>query len=67
MVTFFHMSTTVGWQLVMYQAIASKGPNVEPVPQNSPLWAYFFIFFMVVGSFFILNLFVGIVINTFNK
>lgn len=32
MITFFHMSTTVGWQLVMYQAISSRGPNLEPDP-----------------------------------
>lgn len=65
--TFFHMSTTVGWQVVMYQAISAAGIDKEPVKGRNPVWAYFFICFMIVGSFFILNLFVGIVINTFNR
>lgn len=61
------MSTTVGWANVMYQAIAATNPDFEPEKGRNPAWAYFFIGFMVVGSFFILNLFVGIVINTFNR
>jgi ABC-type glycerol-3-phosphate transport system permease component len=67
MITFFHMSTTVGWALVMYQAVSQRGIDMEPSDHNQPLWSYFFICFMVIGSFFILNLFVGIVINTFNR
>jgi hypothetical protein len=30
-------------------------------------WVLFFIAFMVVGSFFLLNLFVGVVISSFNR
>ncbi len=30
-------------------------------------WIFFFIFFTIVGSFFFLNLFVGVVISTFNS
>lgn len=51
----------------MYQAIAAAGIDKEPEKGRNPGWAYFFICFMIVGSFFILNLFVGIVINTFNR
>ena len=32
-----------------------------------PHWVIFFIGFMVVGSFFLLNLFVGVVISSFNR
>jgi hypothetical protein len=61
------MSTTVGWAIVMYKAISTNGIDMEPIKANRPSWSFFFIAFMVVGSFFILNLFVGIVINTFNR
>lgn len=30
-------------------------------------WILFFVMFMIVGSMFILNLFVGVVISTFNN
>lgn len=33
----------------------------------SHFWIFFFIFFTIVGSFFFLNLFVGVVISTFNS
>ena len=34
---------------------------------NKPYWAFFFIAFIIVGAFFLLNLFVGVVISTFNR
>jgi hypothetical protein len=34
---------------------------------SQPYAVFFFILFMIVGSLFILNMFVGIVINVFNK
>ena len=33
----------------------------------SPIWVIFFIVFIIVGGFFFLNLFVGVVISTFNS
>jgi hypothetical protein len=37
------------------------------IRDNKPAWAGFFMFFIVVGAFFILNLFDGIVIDNFNS
>ncbi len=37
------------------------------VPRNHPYWVFYFITFIVIGSFFLLNLFVGVVISSFNK
>ena len=61
------MSTTVGWVNVMYQGLAVTEINYLPVEKSNPYMAIFFIGFIIVGSFFILNLFVGIVISTFNR
>lgn len=37
------------------------------VNKNRPYWALFFIFFIIIGAFFFFNLFVGVVISTFNR
>ena len=39
---------------------------IETMPRSVP-WIIFFLLFMIVGYFFFLNLFVGVVINTFNS
>ena len=41
--------------------------NNHTQKDNVKYWVIFFIFFIIVGSLFILNLFVGVVIDTFNK
>jgi len=65
--TLFEMSTTEGWADVMWQGVDSRGVEMQPVRDNSPGWVWFFMFFMVVGSFFAVNLFVGVVIDNFNQ
>jgi len=34
--------------------------------QANPIWILYFVIFIIVGAFFFLNLFVGVVISTFN-
>ncbi len=65
--TLFEMSTTEGWADVMWQGVDSRGIEMQPVRDNQPGWVWFFMFFMVVGSFFAVNLFVGVVIDNFNQ
>lgn len=40
---------------------------MQPIKEYKPAWTYFFIAFILFGSLFIMNLFVGVVIDTFNK
>ena len=40
---------------------------MEPIKNNKPYFVSFFIAYMIVGSLFISNLFVGVVIDNFNK
>jgi len=61
------MSTTAGWAEIMYTGMATTNIDQALVPKNKPAIAFFFIAFMIVGSFFILNLFVGVIISTFNR
>jgi len=65
-VTLFNVMTTEGWIGVMWNAVDAAGIDEVPIEDNAPTAVLFFFLFMVVGSLFILNMFVGIVINVFN-
>ena len=67
LLTFFQMSTTEGWVKIMYSMVDSNGIDMQPIRDNSVVWIYFCIFFMMIGSYLALNLFVGVVIDNFNK
>ncbi len=64
--TLFQMSTTEGWVDTMYAMTDNRGIDMQPVRDFSPGWVYFCVLFMIVGSFFALNVFVGVVVNNFN-
>ena len=63
----FTMSTTEGWVTVMNGAVDSVGIGMQPKRDNNPLFKYIFILYMIFGSLFITNLFIEVVINTFDK
>ena len=60
------MMTTEGWVDVAYNGIDCVGIEMQPIRDHEPLFMFFFISFMIVGSQFIINLFVGVVIDNFN-
>jgi hypothetical protein len=51
----------------MYRAIDAQGPHLVPGHGVSPYLYIFFVFFQIVGSFFLTNVFVGVVISAFNR
>lgn len=63
----FAMTTTVGWQQLMYKGIAITEIDYESIKNYSLIKGLFYVFFIIVGNFFILNLFVGVVISNFNR
>ncbi|KAG6604562.1 Voltage-gated Ion Channel (VIC) Superfamily [Phytophthora cinnamomi] len=68
MITFFEMSTTENWGLLMVACIdAPTEVDMQPIRDRNMWWAGFFIIFMMFGSFFVVNLFVGVIIENFNK
>ena len=58
------MSQTVNWPITMYSTVNSQGPSLVPKYKHSPYLALFFVLFIILGGFFITNLFVGVVIST---
>jgi len=63
------MSTGAGWSEMMLRCATATDVDMMPGSRQDPslFWIFFFIFFTIVGSFFFLNLFVGVVISTFNS
>ena len=67
MLTLFELTTTEGWVDVMLAAVDQRGIDAQPQRNANEIWIVFFILFMLVGSFFVMNLFVGVVIDNFNQ
>lgn len=51
----------------MNRGVDSIAIDYEPKRNHEIMWALFFMAFIILGNFLILNLFVGVVISTFNK
>lgn len=67
MMTLFTMATTSGWSDILYQSTSATDIDYIPKRNNAIGWTFFFILFIIIGSFFLLNLFVGVVISTYNS
>lgn len=66
MLTLFIMMTTEGWVDVMNDGVDGVGIMKQPKQNANIGLVIFFVAFMIVGSQFIINLFVGVVIDNFN-
>ncbi|CEM24784.1 unnamed protein product [Vitrella brassicaformis CCMP3155] len=71
MVTLFQVSTTEGWIDTMYDGVDAASPGKYPKSDRnmhrSPWAALYFVAFIVVGNFFSINLFVGVIIDQFQQ
>jgi len=61
----FITSSGEGWPGVMFACADIVEVDVSPKKNNSPASVLFFVAFIVVGSFFFLNLFTGVVFDNF--
>ncbi len=67
MISLFILSTLEGWPAILQQNI-DIGPAWDgPIKDSAPLVTYLFVVFIIIGSFFCVNLFVAIVSMNFNK
>ena len=66
LITLFTMTTTAGWSEMMIQTISSTELDYVPDFQTrSTYWIMFYMLFMIISTFFFMNLFGAVVINTF--
>jgi hypothetical protein len=61
------MMTGEGWLKVMFYGMDTNGVNMAPIQNVKWYYVIFFCAFMVVATVFLLNLFVGVIIDNFNK
>ena len=60
MMTLFIVASLEGWPDIMYQAIDVTRKDNGPKKEGSPANSGFFIIFILIGSFFFLNFFIGV-------
>ncbi|XP_041350166.1 muscle calcium channel subunit alpha-1-like isoform X2 [Gigantopelta aegis] len=67
MLTLFTVSTFEGWPDLLYTSIDSHEESKGPIPNYRPAVAIFYFVFIIVIAFFMVNIFVGFVIVTFQN
>uniref|UniRef100_A0A8C2X849 Voltage-dependent L-type calcium channel subunit alpha n=1 Tax=Cyclopterus lumpus TaxID=8103 RepID=A0A8C2X849_CYCLU len=67
MLALFTVSTFEGWPKLLYRAIDSDEEDMGPVFNNRVDVSIFFIVYIILIAFFMMNIFVGFVIVTFQK
>ncbi|NWU90483.1 SCN5A protein, partial [Upupa epops] len=61
------VATFKGWMDIMYAAVDSREKNEQPKMEHNLFMYLYFVTFIIFGSFFTLNLFVGVIIDNFNQ
>ncbi|NXC37282.1 SCN5A protein, partial [Campylorhamphus procurvoides] len=61
------VATFKGWMDIMYAAVDSREKEDQPRMEHSLYMYLYFVTFIIFGSFFTLNLFVGVIIDNFNQ
>ncbi|XP_053120365.1 sodium channel protein type 1 subunit alpha isoform X2 [Hemicordylus capensis] len=61
------VATFKGWMDIMYAAIDSRNVMQQPKYEDNLYMYLYFVIFIIFGSFFTLNLFIGVIIDNFNQ
>ncbi|XP_043970678.1 voltage-dependent T-type calcium channel subunit alpha-1H-like isoform X3 [Gambusia affinis] len=67
LMSLFVLSCKDGWVSIMYDGLDAVGVDQQPKRNNNPWMLLFFISFLLIVSFFVLNMFVGVVVENFHK
>ncbi|KAK3872080.1 hypothetical protein Pcinc_022821 [Petrolisthes cinctipes] len=67
MLTLFTVSTFEGWPGLLYVSIDSNTEDIGPVHNYRPMVAVYYIIYIIIIAFFMVNIFVGFVIVTFQN
>ena len=63
----FVLSSKDGWVQIMYTGIDAVGVDKQPIENYNEWMLVYFISFLLLVGFFVLNMFVGVVIENFHK
>ncbi|OCT61122.1 hypothetical protein XELAEV_18047142mg [Xenopus laevis] len=61
------VATFKGWMEIMYAAVDSRQQEEQPKYEDNLYMYLYFVIFIIFGSFFTLNLFIGVIIDNFNQ
>uniref|UniRef100_A0A8D3BTR0 Sodium channel protein n=1 Tax=Scophthalmus maximus TaxID=52904 RepID=A0A8D3BTR0_SCOMX len=61
------VATFKGWMEIMHAAVDSRGVEEQPIREINLYMYIYFVVFIIFGSFFTLNLFIGVIIDNFNQ
>ncbi|XP_064494911.1 sodium channel protein type 5 subunit alpha-like isoform X6 [Pseudopipra pipra] len=61
------VATFKGWMDIMYAAVDSREYEEQPEWEYNLYMYLYFVIFIIFGSFFTLNLFIGVIIDNFNQ
>ena len=61
------VATFKGWMDIMYDAVDATNQDRQPSFENQVGSYGFFVIFIILGAFFTLNLFIGVIIDNFNQ
>ncbi|KAJ8386087.1 hypothetical protein AAFF_G00176810 [Aldrovandia affinis] len=67
LMSLFVLASKDGWVNIMYHGLDAVGIDQQPVINNNPWMLLYFISFLLIVSFFVLNMFVGVVVENFHK
>ncbi|XP_058643524.1 sodium channel, voltage-gated, type I-like, alpha isoform X2 [Onychostoma macrolepis] len=61
------VATFKGWMPIMYAAVDSRNLGEQPEYEVNLYMYLYFVIFIILGAFFTLNLFIGVIIDNFNQ
>lgn len=67
MVTLYVLSTLEGWPTILGNALDANDPEQGPIYNNSLTNGFFLVFFILVGSLFLMNMVVGVIFVQFSE
>ncbi|XP_054912536.1 voltage-dependent T-type calcium channel subunit alpha-1I-like [Poeciliopsis prolifica] len=67
LMSLFVLASKDGWVNIMYHGLDAVGIDQQPLTNNNPWMLLYFISFLLIVSFFVLNMFVGVVVENFHK
>ncbi|XP_077958886.1 voltage-dependent T-type calcium channel subunit alpha-1G isoform X2 [Gasterosteus aculeatus] len=67
LMSLFVLASKDGWVDIMYNGLDAVGVDKQPVMNHNPWMLLYFISFLLIVAFFVLNMFVGVVVENFHK
>uniref|UniRef100_A0A671SY99 Voltage-dependent T-type calcium channel subunit alpha-1I-like n=1 Tax=Sinocyclocheilus anshuiensis TaxID=1608454 RepID=A0A671SY99_9TELE len=67
LMSLFVLASKDGWVSIMYHGLDAVAVDQQPITNNNPWMLLYFISFLLIVSFFVLNMFVGVVVENFHK